>query len=463
MKIRPVPSSLVLLLLALLLLPGSGSAAARTVVRDAEIEAYLARLSRPIFEAAGLDPDLVQVRLIADDDLNAFVAGGQQLFLFTGLVERTETPEQLAGVIAHEAGHIAGGHLTRVARAAETATAEALIGALLGAAAAVAGAPEVGTAIVAGGQTLAQRNFLAFTRSQERIADQAAVGYLERAGYSPRGLVAFMRILENRNLRLTPEGAEFLRTHPLTRNRIRLLEEQVEVSPLRDARVPPELAEAHARTVAKLEGFLDDPREVLRRRAGDGFADRYARSVALFRLARLEDARALLGGLLAERPDDPWLHELLGQILFESGRVAEAEGPYRRALELRPTEPLLRLELARVLVESGDRARLGEARALLREVVRLEPRNPTAHRLLGVVEGRLGNAGESFLALAEWAVLTGRRQDAELYVERAKRHLAADSTARLRLADLERELRDLQKRQRQRRRPLLQRSGTVPN
>lgn len=451
------------LVVVLVLFAWTTAALARTIVRDAEIEAYLADLSRPVFAAAGLDPQAVRLRLLADPQLNAFVAGGQQLFLYTGLLKRTETPAQLAGVIAHEAGHIAGGHLTRVARAAETATIEALIGMLLGAAAAVAGAPDLGTAIIAGGQTLAQRSFLAFTRSQEQIADQAAIGYLERAGYSPRGLLEFMRILEQRNLRITPEGAEFLRTHPLTRNRISFLEEQVEKSPLRDAAMPPELVEAHVRAVAKIEGFLDDPAEVLQRRSGESFADRYARSIALFRLARVDEAVALLTAMVAERPQDPWLHELLGQVLFESGRVHESEEPYRTALRLVPDQSLLRLELARVLVEQDEPAKLAEARALLREVVRLEPRHPLAWRLLGITEGRLGREDESFLALAEWAVLMRRRQDAELYLERARRHIAADSAAAVRLADLEREVAAMEEPRPIRRRPLLRPLTSAPN
>jgi predicted Zn-dependent protease len=458
----PLAHLFALLLLLVVAAPGAGAA---TIVRDAEIEDYLARLSEPIFKAAGVDPEAVRVRLLADDDLNAFVAGGQQLFLFTGLIKRAETPEQLAAVIAHETGHLAGGHLTRVARAADTATAEAFITALLGAAAAVAGAPELGTAIIAGGQTLAERGFLAFTRSQEQIADQAAIGYLERAGYSPRGLLEFMQILERRDLGITREGAEFLRTHPLTRNRIRFLEEQVAASPLRDAQLPVELIDAHARAVAKIEGFLDDPAEVLRRRTGEGFADRYARSVAVFRAGRVDEALALVDGLLRERPHDAYVHELRGQLLLGSGRVREAEPPYREALRLIPSSPLIRLELARVLVEQNDPARLPEARALLQEVVRLEPRHPLAWRLLGLVEGRLGNEGPSLLALTEWAVLTGRLKDAELYLTRARRQIAPESPAAIWLTDLEQEVQDLRAREERnpRRRPLLQPRSSLPN
>ncbi len=436
-----------LILSFLLLTP----AAARTIIRDSEIETYLARLSRPIFEAAGLDPALVHLYMVRDPRLNAFVAGGQNIFLHTGLLMRTETPEQLAGVIAHETGHIAGGHLARIGRAAEQATVEALLGAVLGAAAAAAGSPEAGTALILGGQTLAQRSFLKFTRTQESAADHAAVSYLEAGGMSPRGLLDFLRILERSGFGLTVEGAEYLRTHPLTRERIRALEAVVARSPTRDARLPAEMYRAHARMVAKLEGFLEKPERVLDKRKGRRFEDRYARAVALFRIGRTDDAVKLVRDLLAAEPQNPYLWELLGQIQFESGRVEEAEGPYRRAVELAPNAALLRFGLARVLAEMGDPARLEEARRLLRAVLREDQRNAGASRLLGVVEGRLGHRGESFLRLAEWAVLTKRKREADLYIERARAALPPGDPRRLRLEDLAREAARLEDRRGRRR------------
>lgn len=414
------------MLLAAVLLLAAGRAGAATLIRDAEIEETIARLARPIFDAARLDTESVDVYIVRDDRLNAFVAGGQNLFLNTGLLIRSESAEQVAGVIAHEAGHIAGGHLSRAVAARERATYETLIGALLGAAAAVAGAPQVGAAVLAGGATVAQRGILAFSRGQEQAADQAAISFLAASGRSPRGLLEFLRILDNQNLRISNSDSNaFLRSHPLTRERVTYLEQQVEASRFRDDRPDPAAAEAHARMVAKLDAFLAEPGTVLRRYKGEGLADRYAQSVAYFRLSQLDRALSLLDGLAKERPNDPWFRELQGQILFESGRIAESEAPYREALRLRPDAPLIRVGLARALMERGGEGRgrnaqLQEAAALLKEAVRVEPRNAGAWRFLGVAQGQLGREGEASLALAEHAVLTREKADAELHLRRAK-------------------------------------------
>ena len=90
-------------------------------------------------------------------------------------------------MIAHETGHIAGGHLSRTMQAQQNAGISSIAGVLLGAAAAVAGAPQLGTAIIAGGATVAQSGFLKFSRGQEQAADQAAVTYLRALQMSPRG------------------------------------------------------------------------------------------------------------------------------------------------------------------------------------------------------------------------------------------------------------------------------------
>ncbi|GBD42045.1 Beta-barrel assembly-enhancing protease [bacterium HR39] len=410
---------------------------AATLVRDDEIERYLRTLAGPIFRAAGLAPDQVRLFVVRDPQINAFVAGGQQLFLYTGLLGATETPEQLAGVIAHEAGHMAGGHLVRLREEFERATVQSLVGAVLGAAAALAGAPEVGTAIVLGGQDVAQRNLLAYTRTQESVADQAAVSTLERAGTTPEGLLAFMEILARRESTFPAGGDVYLRTHPLTAERIAALRRRVETSPARGRRLPEALQLAHQRMRAKLEGFLEPPEQVRAQRCGrSDFADRYACAVALFRLGRRGEAEALLAAMLREAPEDPWLHELLGQMRFEGGEVAAAEQPYRRAAELAPDAPLVRIGLVQVLIELDGPERLAEAERHVREALRLDPDNAFAWRLLGTVLGRRGETAASYAAFAEWALRTGRPEDAALYVERA-RAAGPDGATALRLQDLE--------------------------
>jgi predicted Zn-dependent protease len=419
-------------------------AAAATVIRDAEIEATIDAIADPIFAAARLDRESIDIYILRDDKLNAFVAGGQNLFLNTGLLMRTETPDQLAGVIAHETGHIAGGHLSRSQDAMASAGTSSIVGALLGVAAAVAGAPQLGTAIMAGGATVAQRGFLKFSRNQEQTADQAAVTYLKALKASPEGLLEFFGVLEKQNLRISADGSEYLRTHPLTRDRIAFLEQQVEASPYRDARPGPALVAAHARAVAKLDGFLSNPAQVLNRRQGDSLPDRYARAVAYYRVPDLDNALGLVDGLIAEHPDDPYFHELKGQMLFENGRVADAIPPYRQAVRQRPDSALLRLGLARALLEGGRDQDLGEAAALLQEVVRIEPTNAMAWRSLGIAEGRRGREGPASLALAEQAVLLGKREDALLYIRRAEQAIEPSDPSWFRLQDLARAVEEME-------------------
>jgi predicted Zn-dependent protease len=427
-------------LLAVAALPAS----AATVIRDAEIEATIREIADPIFKAARLDPESIDIYILNDDKLNAFVAGGQNLFLNTGLIMRTESPDQLAGVIAHETGHIAGGHLSRSRDAMASAGTSGIVGALLGAAAAVAGAPQLGTAIMAGGATVAQRSFLAFSRAQEQTADQAAVNYLTTLKMSPEGLLEFFRILDTQNLRITGDGNPYLRTHPLTRERIASMEDDVARSPYRDAKPNPALAADHARAVAKLDGFLANPAQVLARRTGDSLPDRYARAVAYYRIPDLDKALDLIDGLIEQRPEDPYFHELKGQMLFENGRIADAIAPYRQAVRYRPDSALLRYGLARALIEQDSDKDLAEAAALLQEAVRIEPSNAAAWRSLGIAEGKRGREGPAAMALAEQAVLLRNREDAELYVQRARQLTKPDDPNWYRLQDLARAIEDIE-------------------
>lgn len=439
-------------LCGLAMLVAATPAMAQSMIRDAEIEATIRTISDPLFSAGHLNPEDVHVYILNDDKLNAFVAGGQNLFLNTGLLLRTENPGQLAGVIAHETGHMAGGHLSRGRQQQEQSMASSVIGMLLGAAAAVAGAPQVGTALMAGGLTWGQQSFLKFSRAQETYADQAAVTYLAAERESPRGLLEFFKILETQNLRISGGGSPYLRTHPLTSERIEFMTRQVEISPYRNVKDDPELVERHARMVAKLDGFLSDPDEALRRYQGDRLVDHYARSIAYHRKADTKRALAEVDELIALRPDDPYFWELKGQILFESGKPGDAVGPYEKAVKLQPDSSLLRLGLARALLEGGKQADVPQAVSLLREAVRIEPENPGLWQFLGIALGRDGQQGEATLALAERAVRTGNKRDAELYVSRAEQLVGPNDPGWIQLQDLERTVADMEEPPREARR-----------
>jgi predicted Zn-dependent protease len=411
-----------------------------TLIRDAETEATLRELSAPVFEAAGLHSDSVRLYIVRDDRINAFVAGGMNMFLNTGLIRRAEHGGQLMGVIAHEAGHIAGGHLSRMPEAMRRATAESILAAVLGAAAAIAGAPEVGTAIIAGGQHVAQQGLMRYSRTQEQAADQAAVNYLGRIGISAKGMLEFFRILETQNALMLTQQNPFLQTHPLTRERITFLENKVAAEPPGRPLAPPETAERYERMIAKLDGFLEEPRRTLRRYTDDSLTARYARAIAHYRVPDLRAALDELDTLLAEHPDDPYFHELRGQILFENGRGDEAIPAYRTAVRLRPDAALIRVGLGQALLESPAPEANADALAHLKEAVRLEPENAGAWRLLGIAHGRNDEPGLSALALAEHSLLAGRREDAELYARRAEARIPASDPAWLRVQDILRTL-----------------------
>lgn len=428
--------------LGLLLLLVAGLAHAQTVIRDTEIEETIRSIADPLFSAAGLSPAEVDIYVLNDDTLNAFVAGGQNLFINTGLLLRAETPDQLAGVVAHETGHIAGGHLIRMAGTISKSGTTAILGALLGAAAAVAGAPQLGTALLAGGLTLAQGNMLAFTRAQEQAADQAAVTYLASEKLPPTGLAEFFRILETQNLRITSDANAYYRTHPLTRDRIAFIDAQVDRSPYKGRKLGPEIDLAYARSKAKLDGFLKPPAQVLKRYSGDGEVARYARAMAL-RDTDLPKSVALIDGLIKERPKDPYYLELKGQILFEAGKIKDSVPPYREAMRYKPDSALIRIGLARALVETNDAAAAEEAATVLREATRLEPRNAGAWRTLGIAEGRIGNQGESSLALTEFAVLVRNKRDAEFYRRRAEQYIKPGDPSWVHLQDLKRVIEDM--------------------
>lgn len=408
------------------------------LLRDDEIEGTIRAMADPIFQAAGLDAKAIRVYIVNDPRLNAFVAGGQNLFLNAGLLIRTENPQQVEGVIAHESGHIAGGHLSRVVEAQSNASAEAIIGALLGAAAAVAGAPQVGTAIIAGGLTLGQRNLLAFSRTQEQAADQGAVTFLGRLGQPPTGLLEFLDILARQDAQTVRNADVFLRTHPLTSDRVNRLREEVERSPHRGWAPSAASVEAHARLRAKLVAFLDPPAAVLQRYAtDDSVAGRYARAIALYRKPDLAKALEVIDGLIASEPNNAWFYELKGQMLFESGRVAEAIGPYREAQRRAPRAVMVRAGLAQALIELGGEPALDEAARILADLRVAEPRNPALWRLSGIAAGKLGREGEAALALGEYAILMRRLDDARRQLDRARLLIREGDRLYVRLVDLE--------------------------
>ncbi len=400
------------------------------LVRDAEIEETLRLFADPVFQAARLAPESIRLHLVNSDQVNAFVSGGMRIFLYTGLLRISESPGQVIGVLAHETGHISGGHLARLKDEVESRTTQAILSTALGAAAGIAlGDPRVAQAVISGGATLAERGLLRHSRTEESAADQAALQYLDRSQISSRGLAEFLGILEARESIAGGVQDIYRRTHPLTEDRIRTVRDHAGRSPWTDKALPEDFYRRHARMVAKLDGFLAPPEETLARydASDKGVAARYARAIAYYRIPELDNALALIDGLIAEAPQDPYFHELRGQMLFENGRAAEALAAYREAVRLAPHAGLIRIELGRAAIDAGAREALAEAVRNLREVVRRSPRSARAWYWLGIAEGRSGRPEFADLALAEHALLIGDVGRATSLAGRAVRRLPENS------------------------------------
>lgn len=411
------------------------------LIRDAEIEAILQAYAKPIFEAASLDPAAVRILIVRSNELNAFVAGGQNIFLTTGLLMRTDHAGQVIGVLAHEAGHITGGHLARMSDALRRATNTAFISQILAVLAGVAaGEPgAVGAGALLGNQ-IAERSFLGFTRTQEASADQAGVNFLNDAGISPKGLQEFMTILRGQEFLRSDNQDPYIRTHPLTQERIRFLNNQIKISPYANAHLPDYYKELHGRLRAKLIGFLKSAGEVFRRYPANdkSLEAHYARAIAYYRIPEIDSALPAIDSLIRQRPEDAYFHELRGQMLFEGGRLRDALPSYERAVRLAPNEVLLRAGLAHVQLELNDPALNAAALAHLRVALRKQPENPTPWRLAATAFGKAKEFGQSALALAEYNFLIGNRPVAHQQARRAERLLEEGSPSWLRAQDIKR-------------------------
>jgi len=433
-------------LLVILIIPlQQARAKGLSLIRDAEIENTIRTYATPVFVAAGLEPSAINIYLVNDNTLNAFVAGGQKLFLNTGLLVKSETASQVIGVIAHETGHISGGHLTRIRDALKTSSAQSILAYILGGAAIIGGQGELGAVVIQGGQEISKRNFLQYSRTQEGAADAAAMKYLEATGQSSRGLLEFFEILGDQELLSVSRQDPYYRSHPLTQERIHAVEDLISRSVNSDKADSADFALRHKRMKAKLHAFLDAPTHTFRRYKETDLSieSRYARAIAFYRRADLDNALPLIDGLIDEQPKDPYFQELKGQILFENGRNAEAIPFYRKAAALDPESSLLLRDLARVLIEENDPAVLDESITYLLSSISLDRTDSTSWRQLAIAYGRQGKSAESSLALGEEALLVGNIKNAIYHAERAEKLLPEGSRGWLQAQDIQLAARNL--------------------
>lgn len=416
-------------------------AMAQSVLRDAETEALLADMSRPLFQAAGLAPANAKVVLIQDSSINAFVAGGQIVYVNSGLIDAADSANQVQGVIAHEIGHIVGGHAVFQRDGGYGNV--SILSLLLGAAAMAAGSAEAGTGILMAGQRAAIGKYLAYSRVQESSADAAGARFLNTAGISGKGMLSFFDKLTKEMHRYgyystDPEVDPFAQTHPMSQDRVQTLTADLQAAPSWNKPLDPDLERRFKRVQAKLRGYTNDPKKTLR-----VYPDRdqsipahYARAYAYHQSGYPEQAAAETQALVKQAPTDPYFLELEGQILLESGQPQAALAPLRKATELSGNAPLIASTFGHALVATEDKANLKEAEQVLRDSLTRDRDNPFAWINLGTVYDRLGDEPRTALATAERANLIGDARTAMVSARRAMAGLPQGSPDWVRAQDI---------------------------
>jgi len=414
------------------------------IIRDAEIEALLRDYTRPIFKAAGLAQQNIQIVLIGDESFNAFVADGKRIFINTGTLKKSETPNEVIGVLAHETGHIAGGHLARMRQQLESAQTAAIVGMLLAAGGVAAGASSgsnMGGA-AAGAMTMPQeivrRTLLAYQRTEEQAADRSAITYLNATKQSPAGMLATFERLQNDQIFISQRIDPYVLSHPMASDRIAVLSDLAHKSPYFNTKDSPALQVRHDMMRAKLVGFTQPPDSVNRvfPPSNTTLPARYARAISAYRFGSMPDALRQIDTLIAEQPRNPYFYELKGQALLEAGRAREAVPPLRRAVELSGGTPLIRMLLGQALVATNDKATMDEAVRELNFGLQREPASPIGWRYLAMAYGQRGDFPNADLASAQSAMLSGDYRLARELATRAKAKFPLGSPGWLKADDI---------------------------
>lgn len=414
------------------------SAHAQSLLRDTEIEEILQDYTTPILRAAGLSPSAVDLYLVNDPSLNAFVTRGQNIFLHSGLIMESDTPNQLKGVIAHEAGHIADGRIARSDYQNRSAYGSMLIAAGLGLAAILAGEGQAGALILGGSQQFGAIEVLAHTRTGESVADQYAAQFLEQTGQSGEGLIQFFEKFRYQEVMSQARRFPYFRSHPLSSDRIDALREVVAESPHVDAKDSAEDIHRMEMMKAKLSGFLEGPQIVFSKypESDTSSPARYARSVAYFKGADLKNATREIDALITSDPQNPYYHELKAQILYESGRGEDSLAPIQEAIRLKPDAPLLQIAYAQALIEQGDPLSLENAVSQLKSALQTEPNSGTAWYFLSQAYGRQSQEPLAKYATAEQAYAVGDLVRARSFAQRAQEDLPRNMPQWRRASDI---------------------------
>ena len=414
------------------------------LITDAETQDYLSKIVKPLFSAAGISFDKNRLYIINDLSLNAFVSDGNYLFVHTGTIIQAQNTNELAGVLAHETGHIMGGHIVRQKLKMEKMQYVMLASMLAAGATAVStGRGDAAMAVILGSQSSAFNSMLHYQVQEERSADESAIKLLARTQQSTTGLLNFMRKIKRNNALSGIEENGYFRTHPLTNERIGHF---IEASKNNHFSAQSALDQDLQMIKAKLSAFLEDPIKVERKYpASKNTADaQYARSILMFRRGNVKQALRLIDSLLQTEPDNPYFYELKGQFLFESGRVADSVAAYRKALQILPDSHLLQISLAHALIEGKtSQAEINEAVNLLQKAL-LKADNTEAWQLLARAYGLQGRKAHAYYATAEFNYGIDNIDAAEVQLVRAQK-LSKEHALNRKIADLMERIREEKK------------------
>jgi predicted Zn-dependent protease len=416
------------------------------VIRDTESEQLLREYTRPILRAAGLEKQNIQIVIINEGVFNAFVADGRRIFVNYGAMMQSETPNQIIGVLAHETGHLAGGHLAKMREQMAQAQTQMIIAMLLGAGAMIAGSrgnnngglANAGAAAVAGPQEMIRRTLISYVRQQEENADRAGVKFLTATGQSAKGMYDTFKRFTNDSLFAAHGADPYVQSHPMPAERVAALEEIARSSPYWEKKDDPALQLRHDMVRAKISAFMERQDTVYRRypMSNDSLPARYAHAIATYLHGDLRSALAQIDALIQQQPANPYFHELRGQALLEGGKPAEAIAPLRRAVQLSNNAPLIEMLLGQALVGTDNKAYTEEAITILRAAVARETEAPLGYTQLAMAYGRKGDFAEADLASAQAAFLRGDNKTARELASRAKTRFAVGTPGWVKADDI---------------------------
>ncbi len=413
------------------------------LIRDAETEKFLHQLADPIFVAAHLEPKNIHIFIVNDDSINAFVSGGQNVFINTGLIRKYNKPNALIGVLAHETGHIAAGHIARSYEAMKNASNTMLLSYLLGIGAAVSGSPEAAQALILGGGQVAEKLFMKYSRNQEEAADKYAVQILSQINYPANGLLELLEFFDYEMIGYRNIINEYAMSHPVSRKRIDFLKNNIIDKKFSDKKTNQQLQPLMDVVITKLEAFIDDPDIILRKyKNRDDYLAKYAKAIVFHRKGDSIKSLKLMDEVIAQNPRDGFLYELRGQIMYESGMVNDAIVDYDKAIELLSpkdaAQSKIAFSVAILTLHTNDSELISLAIKNLKEAQIFESENPFLFKQFAVAYNKIGDEGRSLLALAEYNYLSGDKKKAKNYAKEAKDKLnkTTDKTELTRLEDL---------------------------